>query len=134
MTVWKDARAVIDLDDGSGVGGQIKGIATDSYGNTDILTDIEAVNGSDYSLTDNSNVTNVATIGMNNLNVSGNAFTGNQVTVSSNQLGGLLTGNSSVNVQGGFFGPQALNVGGVLSVDDTASGVLSIQGAFTGTR
>jgi len=81
-----------------------------------------------------SNVTNVATIGMNNLNVSGNAFTGNQVTVSSNQLGGLLTGNSSVNVQGGFFGPQALNVGGVLSVDDTASGVLSIQGAFTGTR
>ena len=81
-----------------------------------------------------SNVTDVATIGMNNLLISGNGLSGSNATITSNQLGGFLTGGANVSLQGGFFGPSAANIGGVLSVDDTTNGVLSVQGAFTGTR
>lgn len=79
-------------------------------------------------------VTNVATLGINNLSINGIGFSGSQMNVTSGQLSQLPTASATVDVQGGFYGPGALNVGGVLSLMDTTAGSLSIQGAFTGTR
>lgn len=79
-------------------------------------------------------VTDVATIGLNNLLISGAGFSGDQLTVTSNQLQGTMTGNATIDVQGGFYGTAAQDIGGVLSAVDTTNGTLSVQGAFTGAR
>lgn len=79
-------------------------------------------------------VTDVATIGINNIAVSGNTFSSNQVALSSSQVNGFLSGSSVIDIQGGFYGPAAANIGGVVSVDDSAGGGVTIQGAFTGKQ
>lgn len=80
-------------------------------------------------------VTDVATIGLNNLVINGNGFgSSTGIALNSSQIAGAVSGNAVTTIQGGFFGDNARQIGGVLSVDDTATGSMSIQGAFTGTR
>jgi hypothetical protein len=75
-------------------------------------------------------VTNVATVSINDALISGNSFSGGTAEFSSTQITTDLTGAELVESAGGFYGPDADEVGGVVLVDDTATGSLILLGDF----
>ena len=79
-------------------------------------------------------LTDVARIDVTNMTVTGNGFSGGTATLSSPYVLGTLTGNEVTETAGGFYGPKGVEAGGVLRVDDTATGDLLIQGAFVGSQ
>lgn len=76
------------------------------------------------------NVTNVGTVSINNAVISGNAFSGGTAAFSSTEITTELTGTETVDTSGGFYGPAAGEVGGVVLVDDTVNGSLLLLGDF----
>ncbi len=78
------------------------------------------------------NVSNVATVSINDAEISGNTFSGGTADLSSVQITTDLTGAETVTTAGGFYGPGAGEVGGVVLVDDTATGSLLLLGDFVG--
>ena len=76
-------------------------------------------------------VTNVAVIGIDNSNLSGNTFSGGTATFSSTQIATALSGAQVVTVAGGLYGPGGDELGGVLLINDTGSGTLLVQGSYT---
>ena len=76
------------------------------------------------------NVTNVATVSINNADISGNTFSGGTAGLSSTQITTDLTGTEVVDTSGGFYGPNADEVGGVVLIDDTSTGSLLLLGDF----
>ena len=76
------------------------------------------------------NVTNVATVSINDAVISGNTFSGGDADLSSTQITTDLTGAEVVETSGGFYGPNADEVGGVVLIDDTGTGELLMLGDF----
>ena len=76
----------------------------------------------------NGNVSNAGTILITNANISSDNFSGGSVSGTGlfEDLGGTGT---SVNLRGTFFGPEADELGGVISVDDSVARI-TINGAF----
>ena len=58
------------------------------------------------------------------------SFTGSVATVSSLESGGSLSGDESVVASGAFYGPNADELGGLVTIDDTGTGTLLISGRF----
>lgn len=75
-------------------------------------------------------VTNVATVSLKDAVISGNTFSGGTAEFSSTQITTDLTGAELVESSGGFYGPDAGEVGGVVLVDDTLTGSLLLVGNF----
>lgn len=75
-------------------------------------------------------VTDVATITLRDAVISGNSFSGGTAEFTSTQISTDLTGEELVESSGGFYGPDADEVGGVVLVDDTDTGSLLLLGAF----
>lgn len=76
------------------------------------------------------NVNNVATVSINDAQISGNTFSGGTAGFSSTQITTDLSGSETVDTSGGFYGPDAGEVGGVVLIDDTSSGSLLLLGDF----
>jgi hypothetical protein len=76
------------------------------------------------------NVSNVATVSINDAVISGNTFSGGTADLSSTQITTDLTGAELVDTSGGFYGPNADEVGGVVLIDDTGTGSLLLLGDF----
>ena len=62
--------------------------------------------------------------------ISGNTFSGGTADLSSTQITTDLTGAELVDTSGGFYGPGADEVGGVVLIDDTGTGSLLLLGDF----
>ena len=77
-------------------------------------------------------VTDVATITIDNAVINGAAFSGGTARVQSTVLAAFLSGLEEVSVSGGFYGPDADELGGVFVIDDTGNGVgrLLLFGSF----
>ncbi len=76
------------------------------------------------------NVSNVATVSINEAVIAGNTFSGGTAELSSTQITTDLTGAELVDTSGGFYGPNADEVGGVVLIDDTDTGSLLLLGDF----
>ena len=104
---------------------------TADFGAADLDATFSSLSGT-YSdgVSASQNVTDVATVSLNNAVISGNTFSGGSAEFSSTQITTDLTGAELVDSSGGFYGPNADEVGGVVLVDDTASGSLVLLGGF----
>lgn len=66
-----------------------------------------------------------------NASIAGNSYSGGSVSLANSSLAGSLSGSESVTNLGNFFGPNYDEVGGILVVDDSASGpLLILQGTY----
>lgn len=75
-------------------------------------------------------VTDVAIITIDDAQISGASFSGGTATFSSTEIGSTLSSSEVVSSSGGFFGPDADEIGGVFIIDDQTGGSLLIQGTF----
>lgn len=75
------------------------------------------------------NVTDVATITISGSAISGGTFSGGTTKIASTELSALGTAASN-SVNGAFFGQSGEEVGGVVVIDDTATGDLLVFGDF----
>jgi hypothetical protein len=76
-------------------------------------------------------VTDVATITIDDAVIAVGAFSGGTATFDSTQIGTALSGSEVVGLSGGFYGPDADEIGGVFIIDDTSgAGSLLLQGTF----
>ncbi|MEO1423231.1 MAG: transferrin-binding protein-like solute binding protein [Pseudomonadota bacterium] len=79
-------------------------------------------------------LTDVATVTITDMNVTGGTFSGGTTAVSSPYVLGNLTPSAVTQTSGGLYGPTANEVGGVFRTDDSAAGDLLVQGAFVGEQ
>lgn len=104
---------------------------TADFGAGDLDAAFSSLNGTRTDgLSAPQNVTNVATVSINDAVISGNTFSGGSAEFSSTQITTDLTGAELVDTSGGFYGPDADEVGGVVLIDDTATGSLLLLGDF----
>ncbi|MEJ8563142.1 transferrin-binding protein-like solute binding protein [Yoonia sp. GPGPB17] len=75
-------------------------------------------------------VSDVATITIDDASIAGSVFTGGTATFASTEITSTLSGTQTVQTSGGFFGPEADEIGGVFIIDDTTGATLLIQGTF----
>ncbi len=75
-------------------------------------------------------VSDVGTVTLNDAVISGNTFSGGTAEFASTEIATGLSGSETVESAGGFYGPDAGEVGGVMLVDDTTDGSLLLLGSF----
>lgn len=80
--------------------------------------------------TGTSQIADVATLDVTGASVVGETFSGGSADMTSTELN-ALTGTEVVTTNGMFFGPNADEVGGLLKVDDSATGEIVVQTHFT---
>jgi hypothetical protein len=76
-------------------------------------------------------VTDVATVTITGSTIAAATFSGGTVGVDSTTLS-ALGATAATSINGTFFGPTGQEVGGVVSIDDTATGNLRVFGDFVG--
>ena len=117
--------SIVQIFDGSNVydlSGDAS-ISVDFGGNRLSVTqdDLDGTRGD--GVTAQTSVTDVATITISDAVISGAGFSGGSAHVQSTELAAFLSGLETVSVSGGFFGPNAEEVGGVAVIDDTGNTV-----------
>jgi len=103
---------------------------TANFATGSVRTTLDGLSGTQSNgITATTQATDVATITIDGSDITDATFSDGDVTVSSTTLSALST-SAATSVSGAFFGSGADEVGGVLAVDDTASGTVSILGDF----
>jgi hypothetical protein len=103
-----------------------------NFGTNRVTTTLSGLDGTRAGgITPSEPVTDVATVTITGSTIAANTFSGGTATVTSTTLSPLgASANTSVN--GTFFGPAGEEVGGVLLIDDTATGNIRVFGDFIG--
>lgn len=81
-----------------------------------------------------SKVSDAGEITLKGAKISGHNFSGGKVSYSGDMLAVPPSASASSSVSGGFYGPNAQEVGGAFAVDDTKNGSSVITGAFIGKK
>ncbi|MEL7275572.1 MAG: transferrin-binding protein-like solute binding protein [Pseudomonadota bacterium] len=118
-----DSTALFDLEGASTL--------TADFATGLMTVTLENLNGTRASGTaPATSVANVATVTLSNVGIAGNRFSGGTAAISSTSLATSLSGSQTVVTAGGFFGPLGDEAGGVVVIDDTTVGALSLSGTF----
>jgi hypothetical protein len=103
-----------------------------NFGTNRVTTTLLDLDGtSTNGITPAADVTNVATVTITDSTIATNTFSGGTIGVTSSTVSALGT-SPTTSVSGAFFGPTGEEVGGVLALDDTATGNLRVFGDFIG--
>jgi hypothetical protein len=89
------------------------------------------LNGLDGDVSNGGSVVDAATITITGSPIITNTFSGGTISMTSNTIA-PLTAAAVTSVNGTFFGPSGQEAGGVILVDDTATGNVRIFGDFIG--
>lgn len=101
-----------------------------NFGTGRVTTTLSELDGtSTDGITSASDVTNVATVTITDSIIAANTFSGGTVGMTSSTLSALGT-SPTTSINGAFFGPAGEEAGGVLALDDTATGDLRVFGDF----
>ena len=101
-----------------------------NFGTDRATTTLSNLDGTQANgITATTNVSDLAVVTITDSIISGAAFSEGTTTVTSTTLS-ALSAAPSVSVNGAFFGPIGQEAGGVIALDDTATGNLRIFGDF----
>ena len=96
-----------------------------------LKTNLNNLDGTRTDLTGVIDVTDVAEMELTFVTIEDGAFEGGFFDLFSDQLGTFESGNETVLHNGELFGPDAAEIGGVFTIDDTDTGSLLIHGVYS---
>lgn len=96
-----------------------------------LKTNINNLDGTRTDLTGVTDVTNVAEMELTFVTIEDGAFEGGFFDLFSDQLSTFESGNETILHNGELFGPEAAEIGGVFTIDDTDTGSLLIHGVYS---
>lgn len=103
-----------------------------NFGNNSVGITISDLAGSRTTGADTSVVQNGGGITISGADISGLSYSGGSASLTGGAFGSTLSGSELVTTSGGFYGPGATETGAALSIDDTHSGNVLINGTVIG--
>lgn len=96
-----------------------------------LKTNLNNLNGTRTDAASVTDVTDVAEMELTFVTIEDGAFEGGFFDLFSDQLNTFESGDETVLHNGELFGPDAAEIGGVFTVDDTATGSLLVHGVYS---